>query len=134
MQWLQQNSPLWILRNSDNRHPSSFYKICCVSSYWFILDDRNQGAIYIRFWRKFIEWCTGRLWFDEFFFITYMDPYLSNYLSLLIKIDMNQCVAYMHTTRKMISKLMQQTLVVKYPYQKILQQILLFIFVSILTS
>ena len=36
--------------------------------------------------------------------------------------------------KKMINQLMQQTLVAEYPYQKIIQQILSLIVVSVLTS
>ena len=67
-------------------------------------------------------------------FRTYMDPYLSNSLSLLVKIDVTQCVACMPTTNKIINQLMQQTLVVEGPYQNILQHILLFLFVPVLNS
>ena len=52
-------------------------------------------------------------------FGTYMAQYLSDYLSLPFKIYLTSCVAYMPTTKKMISQLVQQTLVVEDPYQKI---------------
>ena len=55
---------------------------------------------------------------------TYMAPYLRNYLSLTVKIDMTYCVACMPTKNKMISQLMQQTFVMEDPHQNILQQII----------
>ena len=41
----RENKFLYIISNSDDRHPSSFYQNCFISLCWFIVDDRNQGSI-----------------------------------------------------------------------------------------
>ena len=89
--------------NSENMYPSSFYQSCCVSSFWFTLDDTNQGEIYIFGWRTFYWMVYRSTMFYCFFFRTYMAPYLRNSLSLLVKIYMTEYMACMPMTKKIIS-------------------------------
>ena len=52
---------------------------------------------------------------------TYMAPYFSNFLSLLIKTDITECVAYILKKNNIISQLMQHTLAVEELYHKIMK-------------